>query len=632
MFLKLDILVGLMAEDNKVPLESRGISDEDWQLMAAAIIEDLQGRKTRRANLEKQWDEVDRQVAMKFKAHLAANGKPIPGTEWLPQVELPWQALALEMLTADARRLLFPDDRTWFSAHVNLTDKFLEKVDFKGLISGDENDVPSLVNQENADALIEGVLSHHHGLYDFRGVMDRWNAEAFKYGTSVAQARMVRLSPYTNEYRGVEGERRIPVLVPLSIRSTYLDDSVTQAMHEGIMLAPHTIRERWQSLNDLRIAATKGSREPTSENGGWMPDRLIGIEPTHKDKESVRVIEQEGDLILPQMNGPSIYLPNVIVSVVVGSGEPTVFRYREKEFPFRSYISHPYHVENASSPYGVSPLMKGRPIQVASTQTLGDFLQAAALNARPPVAWNPTDPYLQASGGPKIEPAALWESITKPEPIKIGDVPALLQAFLALKSMYDDMVGLSAPRLGGQTKSHQTAFAVDTEQSRGVTRTVDYIRSLMFGPLPTWLAMEFHMLKKTMPEQDIYLPKYQGYVRLSKAQLPETVTFDVHGAAGPAEEREKEQRREKAIQQALAIEIQKLQMMAQGLMPPDTPRLNIVKIQEAIMREGFTDVDQFFAGASEGVPGATGNGAGVPGAPEGVPEDQLAQLLASQGA
>lgn len=602
-------------KDTNTPLEPRDITGDDWRLMAETIIEDLEGRKRRRADLEKQWDEVDRQLRMEFFVRVDARGKALR-PPWLPQLELPWQSVALEMDTADIRRLLFPDERTWFSAHVNMTDAYLKKVDFKSLIAGDENDVPSLINQENADALVEGVLSHTHGLYDFRGVLDRWNAEEIKYGTAVAQARMVRLSPFTNEYRGVAGELRIPVLVPLSIRDTYLDDSVTQVMHEGILLAPATIRQRWHNINDLRMAATKGSRDPEKEDGGWMPERLIGIQATHEDKKSVRVIEQEGDLFIPQKAGPSIYLPNVIVSIVVGAGEPTVFRYREKEFPFRSYISHPYHVENVNSPYGVSPLMKGRPIQAAATEAFTDLMAAAILNASPPLVVNPNDPNY-AANPPTIEPGALWEAISKPEPVEIGNVQALLPVYLALKQQHDDTLGISAPRLGGQTKSHQTAFAVDAEQSRGVTRLVDYVRGLMFGPLPTWLAMEFHMLKKTMVEGDFYIPKYQSYVHLKRSQLPETVTFDVHGAAAPQEEREKEQRREKAIQQTVAIEVQKLQMMAQGLLPPDTKRLDFVKFQEVLMREGFTDVDQFFAAAPEGVPGAAGDGAPVPGTDPG---------------
>ena len=134
-----------------------------------------------------------------------------------------------------------------------------------------------------------------------------------------------------------------------------------------------------------------------------------------------------------------------------------------------------------------------------------------------------------------------------------------------------------------------------------------------------------------MAEGDFYLPKYQGYVHLKHSQLPETVTFDVHGAAAPLEEREKEQRRAQALQQAIAIEIQKRQLMAQGLEPEDTKQLDLTKLQEVILREGFSDVDQFFTEVPGGLPGATGDGAVVPGADPGDAEGQITALLAGQG-
>jgi len=166
------------------PKKKMRFDQRDWAYIAEHICEELTKRKKEREGLEKIWKEVDRQVAMipKRTHKTLPDGTPDLTKAWLPEIELPLQAQTLEVLTADSRRMLSPDAGSWFVPHAETTDEYLERVDFQSLIAGDESDVPSLITQDNADKLVQGVMDHWHRQYDFWGNIDKIDAEAFKYG------------------------------------------------------------------------------------------------------------------------------------------------------------------------------------------------------------------------------------------------------------------------------------------------------------------------------------------------------------------------------------------------------------------------------------------------------------------
>jgi hypothetical protein len=55
------------------------------------------------------------------------NGQVDANKMWMAEMELPLQAQALEVLTADARRMMFPDSGPWFRAHAQVTDDYLSR-------------------------------------------------------------------------------------------------------------------------------------------------------------------------------------------------------------------------------------------------------------------------------------------------------------------------------------------------------------------------------------------------------------------------------------------------------------------------------------------------------------------------
>lgn len=580
----------------------------DWSYISEYVIDEYNKRKNKRTDREKQWKEVDRQIAMEpdiaFKR--GPDGKIDLDKMWMAEMELPLQAQALEVLTADARRMMFAS--SWFRAHAELTDKYLGKVDFKAIIKGDEAEVPSAINQDNADKLVEGFLTHYFRQNDFFTRYDRINAEAFKYGMGVGRARMETKNVYIHEARGVVKEtQKIPVLVPVSIKKLYLDEPLP-SMHSAQVLGESHIAEDWIKLENLQIAANKGSTDPNDHDGGWMPKSLKGIE---SDKDGyVQILEMEGDIVVPRKTTRSVVIPGAIVTVAIGGANKEgkvshgVIRMRFRKYPFSSYLLHPYHYEDVTEPYPTSPLMKGRTVQIMAVGALNRLMDSAALKNSPPVGWDRSDQFFAQNGGPKIHPYAQWGT-SDPNSIKVhhdigGEPGALANVFSMAVNLYAELTGVLPARLGAQTVSHTTAFAKDAELQRGAVRTVDYVNSTGEGPITRWLDMAYRMGRDALGSREtisFYIDAYGGYVEVSKDHLPEQANFEWFGAGGPAEERQKKKDRMEAAN--LGVQLDNVNVQLGGKRTIKMPAL----IEQIFREGGWTDTDQFIdAGTSTAIP------------------------------
>lgn len=585
----------------------RRFDARDWDYIAQYVIDTFHQRKRARVDRERCWDEIDRQIEMRpdneFK-YVIANGHRVldPGKAWMAEMELPLQAQALEVLTADSRRMLFPDTGSWFRAHGDMTDEYLRRVDFQSIIKGDETEVPSLINQDNTDKLVEGYLLHLFYQNDLQTRVDRINAEAFKYGMGVGRGRMETKNVFINEARGVVKQtQKIPVLAPVSIRNLYLDEPGS-SMHSSQVLGEAHIACDYMKLENLQIAASKGSTDPDSESGGWMPANLRKVEPD--DKGYVTVLEMEGDIVVPRKTTRSVILPGAIVTVILGgndkSGSSTkaVVRFRWRKSQYTSYLLFPYHYEGTSEPYPTSPLMKGRPLQAAATFALNRLMDSAMLKNMPPVSYDRTDTFFAQNGGPSIFPGAQWES-SDPNSLKahteLGGDPGTLSAGLSmLINLYAELTGVLPSRLGAQTNSHTTAFAKDAELQRGAVRTVDYVRQIGGGAMTRWLDMAYRMGRESIGREGIsfFIEAYGGFVEVSKDQLPDEAVFEWFGSGGPAEEAQKSQKRMASLGMAM-------QMDQVGAQFGRAPTLKLDAAQAQVLREGgWTDVDAIVGSAA----------------------------------
>lgn len=560
----------------------------DRKNVAEQIIDTYTTRKNNRKELEEDWDDIDRQLAMRpdKSLKLDANGRPDKNMAWMPEIELPLQSQSLEITTADARRMQFPDSGEWFVAHSLMSDSYLDRADFQAIITGDEMEVPTQINQDNADKLVQGVLNHFHRQYPFFDHYDLINAEAIKYGMGVGRGRMVQKKVFSHTSKGVVPDTRlIPVIFPRSIRDIYLDDNPHTLMNEGVIVGGAIISKKTQRWEDLMLAAKKGGSDPNKETGGWMAANIKNIE---KDKlGNVDLLEWEGDMIVPRKTVDSLYVPNVIVTVAMCGSTRDIVRLRFKKESESSYILHPYHREGHGA-YPTSPLMKGRPIQKAAVEALSRAIMAAQLSTQPPVSYPEDDVYFKQTGGPQIYPGASWPTTGEVKPHLLGRPSELYNIYIGLLQQYSDVTGVSAPRLGAQTVSHTTAFAKEAELSRGTIRTVDYVKSTLKSGLEKWLYMEYKMIQNTLKKTSVYLDAYGGYVDITKNILPDEVVFEVHGSGGPAEEQAKVQNKLQAMQQAFSIE----QLRAGALQAQIPTLIDYDKaIVETLRTGGWTDVD-----------------------------------------
>lgn len=610
----------------------RRFDDRDWKYLADYVISEFEKRKNseKRRERERQWKEIDRQIEMRpdVAYKKMPDGSVDTKKAWMSEMELPLQAQALEVLTSDARRMLFPDSGPWFRAHAEMTDDYLEKVNFQSLILGDHAQVPSEINQDNCDKLAEGFLLYQFGQYDHRSKFDMINAESFKYGMGIGRARMERKNIWINESRGVRKEtQRIPVLVPVSIRSLYPDDP-KPSMHSSQVLGPAHIAHEYMRYENLALAAAKGSSEPDNEDGGWMADQLKKIQP---DKDGyVQVLEMEGDIIVPRKTVRSVVIPGAILTIALGGkdkgdGQATraVIRFRFRKQPYSSYLFFPYHYEGADDFYPTSPLMKGRTVQLAATDALNRLMDAAALKNTPPVGYDRNNVTFTAAGGPEIYPGAMWETsdpVTVYEQIG-GDPTALAGVLSQHINLYAELTGVLPSRLGAQTVSHTTAYAKNAELQRGATRTVDYVNASGQGPISRWLDMAYTMGRNELKKNEtitFFIEAYGGFVEIERDFLPERVSWDWFGAGGPQEDQAKMTNRLNALQ--LGLKMDQL-----GMQTGQKPTIDLpAAIREVLREGGWTDLEAI-TGRS-GAPGGAPPARQLSGPSQGNPAAAIAAL------
>jgi hypothetical protein len=282
----------------------------------------------------------------------------------------------------------------------------------------------------------------------------------------------------------------------------------------------------------------------------------------------VCVVEWEGDIVCPMTDNKSLFIPSVVISIAKGNKEGKscmqVIRMRFLKGVSASYVVFPYHYESIMDPYATSPLMKGMPIQKAATEAFNRLMQSSILNAEPVLLYPKSDPGLSATGGPRIFPGSkigVMGDTRDVSTLNIGSPQELFGIYAGLLRQYADTTGINAPRLGEQTVSHTTAYAKQAELNRGTVRTVDYVESMLSSPLERVLGLEYQIAKEHMSsdKQQVYIEAYNGYVSISKDDLPERCQFRVYGTGGEAEQAQKIQRRMAAIQQCIQVDALKAQ-------------------------------------------------------------------------
>ena len=390
------------------------------------------------------------------------------------------------------------------------------------------------------------------------------------------------------------------------------------------MVAPLTIRRAMQGLDSLVLAARRGGK-----SRGWMPNQIKDLKPLNRARQ-VEIIEAEGDFVIPRRSTDSIYLPNFLVTIAMGQGDVRVVRMRENPVPFRSYVVGHYMRHDPASPYGASPLMKGRPIQEAITEVFNDLLGVARLNAQPPIVYDRFDTNLAAQGGPEIYPRAVFaaDAPNSVEVLEVGDVAALTNSYLALLKQYEDLTGVNDARRGAPVRSHTTTGGIELEASRGIARTDDFVTANEIGPLTTMLYMEYEILKSVMKKTQpisVGTGGIEGWVNLNAKDLADNAVFTVHGSSGALNEREMAANFLNAAN--FAVQLQTVAAQSGQAFQVDFAEI----ASEMFKKSGVQNASRFI-GEPQAAAGAAPAGPGVPGnGIEPAAEDLLNALSPQPG-
>lgn len=614
--------------------EKQRLSQDDWQAVADFVVAEKERRAMApcRKDKERIWKEIDRQIAMEPVPRETISGEE---TDWLPNTELPLQFNTLEVNAADARRLKFPRGSDWYQISAHLSDDYIERWNDRReskKIIGDMPDeqgnmvpIPVKLDQETANTLVKATIDSFHRSYNFRAAIDLFDGEMIKYGTGVVRTRQVSMHSFFHDWRGTESKSALgPAVIPMSIKNVFLDDSPVAVMHEGITHAPAHIRRGKRRIDDVLNAIKKGGPER-----GWRQSaiRKLAAEKTeHPTDNLIEYLEIEGDLIVPRSRS-SIFLPNVIVTVAQGRRVREVIRFRENDTPFNAYDVGYYMRQDVDDPYGVSPLMKGAPLQEAATLALNEMMAGAALNARPPCFYDRNDMTFTAAGGPRMHPGAMnaTDSPNAAEWMDRVNLGELTNTYLGLVKQYEDLTAVNDPRRSGTVLSHTTAHAVEIEQARGLSRTDDFVQDVETGPLTSILNKEYWIIKRSLKSAvpiPVDMGGIEGWITVAGADLADDVSFMVTGSAGVLDERQKME----SFVAATNIVTQMVGLAAQLGTPLD---IDFAQLAEEIYRRaGINNARKFInATGAGGAAGPAQEGAALPQPPvTGVPQNDLTDL------
>lgn len=588
----------------------RKFDNRDLNFIAEYITEEFGRRQRSRKDLELQWDEIDRQLEQTPEtAHkLHADGSIDKTKAWMSEIELSNQSYALETIKADVRKLLFPNRGPWFLAHSLVTDSLFERLSGKGIISGDRFNIPSLIDQEDVDMIVESTLGHWHREYDFKQQVSLAVTDAIARGRGVARLRKVKIPTFSGIASPDEKtDQTIPMLLHRPIRFVYPDESLSSLSQEGIFVGPSYIAYKWQRFTDLKMAAFSGLQDVNDENGGWRPSALKLLDAD--DQDQVKLLEYEGDLVVPRKTVGSMYLPGVIVTIAMTSsgnashGHLSVVRFRFRSCRFPSYIDMVYDQEVTKKSYPTSPLRKGMPLQKGMSATYNRMLDVAAYAGDPALQYDPDDPRFAGTAGPMVYPGAKIPTLTPMSTVPVGSLLELLQVYQGLNIQYENVTGVTPARLGAQTKSHTTAFAKNVELQTGASRTVDFVDDLLDGPLTQLLSREYQMTLELLQRRKVSVFAWKagrggGFVDVSADILPKKVRFEVFGAGTPSERVEFEQRKLQGLQLVFQIEQLQAQLAATGA----EPEIDFSAAKREILTEaGWENVDEILGQTSSDV-------------------------------
>lgn len=518
---------GKQEDDGEVKpaAKERRITKKDWQKVEDFLKQELQDRKKSdfRTLAEKKWKEVDRQIEMEPLIKVPRDGAEVD-QGWHNVIELGELSKASENISADIRRIIFPQARFWFDAYADIEDS----LPMNQMGQKDKN--PKV--QEAVNGRVRSFMSQQHNDFGLKDRVELSIKEALHHGSFVAEVDWT-------EQEMIFGGTKTKTLgagswIPHSMWNCYPDPSPsitgTNMFYEGSMFVESYLpRHKAERL-------VKNSTED-----GWMPSQWKKVsKDTHVVKDQkikdvklttfvgdVNIERADGDLYYPshktiQMNGTLVYMA------------PT-------KLPHSPYIYKGYERTDVRDPYYLSPIIKQSPMQKMATMLANKLMDGVELQVEPPIVYDGNDPDFVVNGGPSVIPGS--KTSTKGtnafSQVQIGD---LRTGFEMLQMAMDDMKE-KLGRPGKPVGDRATAREVQKSEQDQEASLVGFIDKLEIA-LRSYLYMQHKLNTENLTDYSFYSPEMNDpdFLRIKKADLPKEIHFEVVGARGVLGEQERAQK------------------------------------------------------------------------------------------
>ena len=492
------------------------LQGKDGESIAAFIKKTLETRRGNkyRKKAEKMWTEVDRQVAMESMSRERKNQQS-KTNDWRSAIELGELSRASEVLSADIRRMAFPQNRAWFDPHIKVSPEEAKKAQ-----------VTLEEYQEIADGGLRALMAQQHLDFGLKQRTDLSIKEALHHGGYVATVEDISMLGSTPD--GTVSDINAPVWVPHSMWNCYPDDSPSvmagTLFYTGSMIICSYMTHK--AINEV-------------SGKGWITNSINDLEdPKDKDHE---ITWFYGDVTIPRTKGSDIYLPNV----KCGAVKDNLVYYLPNDLPHSRIIYNGYERLDVRNPYFISPLMKMSPTQKIASVLANKLIDGVELQQEPPVVYDGNDPDLVMSGGIPMVPGSQTPSknMANFKTVDVGDPGITLTALQFEIAELQKGTSVDSIRSGMSSSTEQTATEVERTRQGGQIRTVDFLDKHELQGLRPFLYLQHESNKKNLKSYQFYSQEVNSpdFVVIKQKDLPSIVHFDVVGSKGLLEESQRQQ-------------------------------------------------------------------------------------------
>jgi hypothetical protein len=494
----------------------RRIDKKDWQSVTQFILDEVKTRKASKYRIrqERIWKEVDRQVAM--DAPSRAPNDPEASNDWRNAVELGELSRASEVISADVRRLTFPNTRSWFDPH---TDVPPEQADTGEVVI-------NATLQTRLDGRQRAFMTQQHLDFGFKSRIDLSVKEALHHGSYVATAEWESVMGITDGI-GVSTVSA-PVWKPHSMWNCYPDPSVdgNNTFYQGSMIIVS-----YKPLYQVKRLKSRDPKYPyfNLNKVEKRSNPRTNIEPT----EDVELTTYYGDLVIPRASGKDILLLNS--RAVLANG--LIIHYEPNQFTYPPIIYNGWERLDVRDPYYVSPLVKFSPTQTLGTLMANRLADNIELKTAPPVIYDSNDPDFAMNGGPDISPGS--KSGTKGTANyqvlnDIGDPAAALAGTEFFIGQLEAGTKVDRVRSGVSPGTEQTATEVVKQSQNAELSTIDFVDKHEMHGLRPFLYMQDHLNRENLKAYNFYNQEMDApdFEVMKKKELPKNIHYEIVGSKG----------------------------------------------------------------------------------------------------